>query len=76
VMIVDHLTVLMMPPNDLLLFSLLPQIRQVLLEMSWIEEQGDHLEPLGVGLGGRLLILVVCPISSAMSIIVKQEGYT
>jgi hypothetical protein len=66
----------MMPPNDLLLFSLLPQIQQVSLEMNWIEEQGDHLVPHGVGLGGKLLILVVCPISSALAIIVKQQGHT
>jgi hypothetical protein len=44
-MIVDYLIVLMMPPNDLLLFSLLPQIRQVSLEMKR-EEGVDHLVPL------------------------------
>jgi hypothetical protein len=75
-MIVDHLIVLMMPPNDLLLFSLLPQIQQVSLEMNWIEEQGDHLVPLGVELGGKLLILVVCPISSVLTFIARLKGPT
>jgi hypothetical protein len=74
-MIVDHLIVLMMPPNDLLLFSLLPQIRQVSLEMNWNERE-DHLVPLGVELGGKLLILVVCPISSVLTFIARLKGPT
>jgi hypothetical protein len=74
-MIVNHLIVLMMPPNDLLLFSLLPQIRQVLLEMQWIERE-NHLVPLGVEPRGRLSILVVCPISSVLTLIARRKGHT
>jgi hypothetical protein len=43
--------------------------------MDWKEGE-DHLEPHGVGLGGKLLILVVCPISSVLPFIARRKVHT